>query len=196
MLYRTASFLSLSDYDNRGLKNDRLFPALPSSATIQHLSVPGYALLPQRKGQEDHGRSEFKHASDMAPSKASSYSQPKVSSVRYTSPLCPVQKLLPPRPIFPRARPKPNLYRTALKQMAFNSLKKEETPRTDLHPVLRAIGELRPGVSAHENDEISAIDDALQEVNMKSPMNMKLLWLTSPSHRVATQGVEVYAQQC
>lgn len=126
MLYRTKSFLSLSDYDG---KSDRLFPVTlespPPSPRITPLSsIP----LPCNNGQEGRGRTQYQVtvASD-SPSRKSVCSrgtrklpmnpfQPAPSSVRYTSPLGPNQKLLPPWARIPHAKPRPDLYRAALKQ--------------------------------------------------------------------------------
>lgn len=171
MLYRTKSFLSLSDYDSSRLDSDRLFPVIPSSPNSPHITALSYTpSLPYKEQQESHaGCTKLTITSDMPPSRASiqsrgihklpvKRSQLTASSVRYTSPLAPIQKLLPPRARFPRSKPKPDLYRSALKRMTFNALYVGKFHHMALHlaihTTLSATRELERVVSAYENEQM------------------------------------------
>lgn len=132
MLYRTKSFLSLSDYDGSRLEGDRLLHAIPSSLNSPQTTGLSYAPgLPYKEWQESQGRARLTIMSGMPPSRVSvqsrSIHKPPVkqpqptasSSTCYTSPLGPVQKLLPPRAIFLHSTPKLGLHRAALERMMF-----------------------------------------------------------------------------
>ncbi|KAG1738339.1 uncharacterized protein EDB91DRAFT_1237732 [Suillus paluster] len=120
-LRRTASFLSLSDYDG---DEDTLLQSSPSSfyAKSQPPVIPYNRTLYHYKEQREAARPEFTIAplSTKQPAKSTPQMpkprQPKLmQGLRTSSPLSPNQKLLPPRASFPRSKPEPDLYRIAIR---------------------------------------------------------------------------------
>lgn len=127
-LRRTASFLSLSDYEG---DEDASSPSGPSIyAKTQPPVVPYTRTLYHYKEQRERrkavlsrSRPEFTIApsSTKQPAKSTLQlpkpRQPQTQSagLRTSSPLSPTQKLLPPRASFPRSKPEPDLYRIAIR---------------------------------------------------------------------------------
>lgn len=125
-LRRTASFLSLSDYEG---DEDSSLQSGPSSyaiyAKVQPPVVPYNRTLyhykeqrERRKAVLNRSRPEFTIApiSTKQPAKSKAR-QPTnlMPGLRTSSPLSPTQKLLPPRASFPRSKPEPDLYRIAIR---------------------------------------------------------------------------------
>lgn len=130
-LRRTASFLSLSDYEG---DEDSSLQSSPSSYSIytkvQPPVVPYNRTLyhykeqrERRKAVLNRSRPEFTIApsSTKQPAKSTlqmpkSRQPPKqMAGLRTSSPLSPTQTLLPPRASFPRSKPEPDLYRIAIR---------------------------------------------------------------------------------
>lgn len=130
-LRRTASFLSLSDYDGDedvSLQSGPLSysiyaktqpPVVPYNRTLYHYKEQ----RERRKAALSRSRPEFTIAppSTKQPAKLtlqSPKSRPphnQTAGLRTSSPLSPTQKLLPPRASFPRSKPEPDLYRIAIR---------------------------------------------------------------------------------
>jgi len=130
-LRRTASFLSLSDYDGDDSLSYKSGPSSgPTYTKIQTTVVPYHRTLHHYKEQRDRrkalinrSRPEFTIAphSTKQPAKLTlpapkPHQPPKqTTGLRTSSPLSPTQKLLPPRASFPRSKPEPDLYRVAIR---------------------------------------------------------------------------------
>jgi len=127
-LRRTASFLSLSDYDgNDGLSHKSgpsLYPNSQPTVVPYHRTLYHYKeQRDRRKALINRNRPEFTIApcSTKQPTKSTLYAPkphhpPKqTTGLRTSSPLSPIQKLLPPRASFPRSKPEPDLYRIAIR---------------------------------------------------------------------------------
>ncbi|KIK92185.1 hypothetical protein PAXRUDRAFT_58810, partial [Paxillus rubicundulus Ve08.2h10] len=166
-LRRTESFLSLSDYNDENRVESGSFLYLTSSPS--HHVVPYNRSLLHYKEQRERNklarnRTEFTiapaHPNTSLPKRAPRVPpkpQLALSSSRTTSPLAPTRKLLPPRPIFPRSKREPDLYRVALKARMRSSPEGEKMlrmgPRLAI-TILSATKELEKIVSAHADDDI------------------------------------------
>ncbi|KAJ8580828.1 hypothetical protein M405DRAFT_833582 [Rhizopogon salebrosus TDB-379] len=130
-LRRTASFLSLSDYDG---DEDLSCKSGPSSFPIytksQPTIVPYHRTIYHYKEQRDRrkalinrSRPEFtitphstkQPAKSTLPAPRSLQPPKQIAGLRTSSPLSPNKKLLPPRASFPRSKPEPDLYRIAIR---------------------------------------------------------------------------------
>ena len=182
MLYRTESFLSLSDYSDEGHSEGGSFLHMTSTPTPTpsprlaplHYSRLHYKVQRERDTTKlGRKRAEFTIAptsspSGTSPSKRGSrvapkpQSQPAVPHLRTTSPLAPARKLLSPRATFPRSKPEPDLYRMALETMMRSSPEGEKIlrmgPRLAI-AILSATKELERIVSAHEDDDVMMGDE-------------------------------------
>ncbi|KAN0093399.1 hypothetical protein V8E55_004183 [Tylopilus felleus] len=184
MLYRTESFLSLSDYSDEGHSEGGSFLHMTSTPTPTPTPSPRLAPLHYSrlhyKVQRERDttklgrkRAEFTIAptsspSGTSPSKRGSrvapkpQSQPAVPHLRTTSPLAPARKLLSPRATFPRSKPEPDLYRMALETRMRSSPEGEKIlrmgPRLAI-AILSATKELERIVSAHEDDDVMMGDE-------------------------------------
>ena len=180
MLQRTESFLSLSDYHDESPSEGGSFlhmtsspPPSPRPALLGH-ARPHYKVQRERDAPKlGRKRAEFTIGPAASPSGTSvpkrgtrvvpkQQSQPAVPHVRTTSPLAPTRKLLPPRASFPRSKPEPDLYRTALKARMRSSPEGEKIlrmgPRLAI-AILSATRELERIVSAHEDDDVTMGDE-------------------------------------
>ncbi|KAG1887364.1 hypothetical protein F4604DRAFT_1917181 [Suillus subluteus] len=130
-LRRTASFLSLSDYDGdedtslqSGPFSHSIYaktqpPVVPYNRTLYHYKEQ----RERRKAALSRNRPEFTIAPPSTKQPAKQTLQlPKPhlphkqsAGLRTSSPLSPTQKLLPPRASFPRSKPEPDLYRIAIR---------------------------------------------------------------------------------
>ncbi|KAG1770990.1 hypothetical protein EDD22DRAFT_977001 [Suillus occidentalis] len=125
-LRRTASFLSLSDYEgDEDLSSGPSIyaktqpPVVPYTRTLYHYKEQ----RERRKAVLSRSRPEFTIAppSTKQPAKLTLQlpepCQPhkQMAGLRTSSPLSPTQKLLPPRASFPRSKPEPDLYRIAIR---------------------------------------------------------------------------------
>ncbi|KAF8841792.1 hypothetical protein BDN67DRAFT_488826 [Paxillus ammoniavirescens] len=172
-LRRTESFLSLSDCNDENQTESGSFLYLTSSPS--HHVVPYNRSLLHYKEQRERNklgrnRTEFTiapaHPNAPLPKRATRVPPPKpqpaLSSSRTTSPLAPTQKLLSPRPIFPRSKREPDLYRVALKARMRSSPEGEKMlrmgPRLAI-AILSATKELEKIVSAHADDDVVMTDD-------------------------------------
>ncbi|KAG2140156.1 hypothetical protein DEU56DRAFT_798976 [Suillus clintonianus] len=179
-LRRTASFLSLSDYES---DEDSLSQSGPSSysvyAKVQTPVVPYNRTLCHYKEQRERrkavlsrSRAEFTISppSTKQPAKATIHipkpRQPtkQMAGLRTSSPLSPTQKLLPPRASFPRSKPEPDLYRIAIKARMRCSPEGAKIlrmgPRMAVS-ILAATRDLEMLVSTHEvnfNDDWDMLD--------------------------------------
>lgn len=168
-LCRTASFLSLSDYDG---DNYLSFKSGPSSCTmytkIQPTVVPYQRSLHHYKEQRDKRRINrsrpvftISPPSTKQPAKLTlpalkPHQLPKqMPGPRTSSPLSPNQKLLPPRASFPRSKPEPDLYRIAIRARMRGSPEGAKIlrmgPRMAVS-ILAATRELEILVSTHEGE--------------------------------------------
>jgi hypothetical protein len=130
-LRRTASFLSLSDYEG---DEDTSLQSGSSSYSINAMTQPPvvpytrtlYHYKEQRERRKailSRSRPEFTIAppSTKQPAKSSLQlpkplqPQKQTAGLRTSSPLSPTRKLLPPRASFPRSKPEPDLYRIAIR---------------------------------------------------------------------------------
>lgn len=184
MLHRTDSFLSLSDYSDQSQSDGGSFLHMTSEPSPSPRIAPlSYARFQQRGATKlGRKRAEFTIAPTPLPSGISipkrgtrvtpkPQSQPAVPHVRTTSPLAPTRKLLPPRAIFPRSKPEPNMYRMALKARMRSSPEGEKIlrmgPRLAIG-ILSATRELERIVSAHEDDDVMMGDET--EPNTRSAL--------------------------
>ncbi|KIK37460.1 hypothetical protein CY34DRAFT_109081 [Suillus luteus UH-Slu-Lm8-n1] len=125
-LRRTASFLSLSDYEgDEDLSSGPSIyaktqpPVVPYTRTLYHYKEQ----RERRKAVLSRSRPEFTIAppSTKQPAKLTlQLPEPRqphkqMAGLRTSSPLSPTQKLLPPRASFPRSKPEPDLYRIAIR---------------------------------------------------------------------------------
>ena len=172
-LRRTQSFLSLSDYSECG-SFLHLSPSDPPSAPSNTRSVAYCREHRERFKPGGKSTPEFIIGSLPSPPKqpkkqctqTSILSAPSASATRErkTSPLAPTRKVLPPRASFPRSKPKPDLYRTAIKKRMANSPDGEKIlcmgPRPTV-AILTTIRELEHIVSAarYDDDDIVMADD-------------------------------------
>lgn len=126
-LRRTASFLSLSDYE--GDEDASLQPG-SSCSVYQPPVVPYNRTLYHYKEQRERRKAALSRSRPeftIAPPSTKQPAKPTLQSpksrlphkqtvgLRTSSPLSPTQKLLPPRASFPRSKPEPDLYRIAIK---------------------------------------------------------------------------------
>lgn len=176
MLRRTDSFLSLSDCENDS--DSRSFLHMTSAPAPSSRIAPLHRARLHCPAQRDTAnlgrkRAEFTIAPAASPSGTSipkrgtrvapsPKSPPAVPHLRMTSPLAPARKLLPPRACFPRSKPEPDLYRTALKERMRSSPEGEKIlrmgPRLAI-AILSATRELERIVSAHEDDDVMMGDE-------------------------------------
>ena len=183
MLSRTESFLCLSDLNDESQYEGGSFLHMTSTPTRPPTPMPS-RLAPlsrtrpyYREQQQTMklgrkramftitppasptGTSFLKRGTRVAPNPQP---QPTVHHIRTTSPLAPTRKLLPPRATFPRSKPEPDLYRTALKGRMRSSPEGEQIlrmgPRLAIS-ILSATRELEQIVSAHEDDDVTMGDD-------------------------------------
>ncbi|KAG2060889.1 hypothetical protein BDR06DRAFT_1002106 [Suillus hirtellus] len=172
-LRRTASFLSLSDYegdeDTSLQSGPSLFyakaqpPLVPYNRTLHHYKEQ----RERRKAALSRSRPEFTIAppSTKQPGKAAPHPPHKqMTGLRTSSPLSPTQKLLPPRASFPRSKPEPDLYRIAIKARMRCSPEGAKIlrmgPRMAVS-ILAATRDLEMLVSTHEvnfNDDWEMVD--------------------------------------
>jgi hypothetical protein len=123
-LRRTASFLSLSDYEaDEDASSDPYSinamsqpPVVPYTRTLYHYKEQ----RERRKAVLSRSRPEFTIAPPSTKQPAKSTPKPRqpqkqMAGLRTSSPLSPTQKLLPPRASFPRSKPEPDLYRIAIR---------------------------------------------------------------------------------
>ncbi|KAG2107261.1 uncharacterized protein F5147DRAFT_746046 [Suillus discolor] len=172
-LRRSASFLSLSDYEG---DEDTSLQSGPSSfyAKAQPPLVPYNRTLyhykeqrERRKAALSRSRPEFTIAppSTKQPGKTAPHPPHKqITGLRTSSPLSPTQKLLPPRASFPRSKPEPDLYRIAIKARMRCSPEGAKIlrmgPRMAVS-ILAATRDLEMLVSTHEvnfNDDWEMVD--------------------------------------
>ncbi|KAG1841127.1 hypothetical protein DFJ58DRAFT_907761 [Suillus subalutaceus] len=123
-LRRTASFLSLSDYDG---DEDTSLQSGPFSSSIyaktQPPVVPYNRTLYHYKEQRERRKAALsRNRPDSPLNNTNNLQLPKPRSphkqivgLRTSSPLSPTPKLLPPRASFPRSKPEPDLYRIAIR---------------------------------------------------------------------------------
>lgn len=129
-LRRTASFLSLSDYDGDEDASSQSVPfsysiyaktqppVVPYNRTLYHYKEQ----RERRKAALSRSRPEFTIAPSTKQPAKQTLQLPKprpphkqTAGLRTSSPLSPTQKLLPPRASFPRSKPEPDLYRIAIR---------------------------------------------------------------------------------
>lgn len=179
MLRRTESFLSLSDYNDESHSESGSFLHMtshpspsPRIAPLNHARLHYKELRGRDVAKPGRRRAEFTIAPPPSHSGTSTskrgirvvikQSQPAVPHGRTTSPLAPTRKSLPPRAIFPRSKPEPDLYRVALKGRMRSSPEGEKIlgmgPRLAI-AILSATRELEKIVSAHEDDDVMMGDE-------------------------------------
>jgi len=165
-LHRTASFLSLSDYDGDAYLSYKSGPSSCSTyAKFQPPTVPYQRSLYHYKEQRDRrkalinrSRPEFTITPPSTKQPIKSVPKPQVppkqtTGPRTSSPLSPNKTLLPPRASFPRSKPEPDLYRIAIRARMRGSPEGAKIlrmgPRMAVS-ILAATRELELLVSTHE----------------------------------------------